>query len=180
MSAGSTRHLTRRRRWLIGAAVLQGLCLAFLAAEASLDLVGVELEEMLGTRNVLEITVVAALALGMVVLGREIRALVARQHALEDQLRVASGAFHDLLEEHFAAWGLTPSERDVALLAIKGLSIAEIAQVRATAEGTVKAQCNRIYRKAGVSGRPQLLSLFIEELMAEGIAPPDAQATSSA
>jgi len=32
-------------------------------------------------------------------------------------------------------------------------------------EGTVKAQTNAIYRKAGVSGRPQLLSLFIEDLM---------------
>ena len=32
-------------------------------------------------------------------------------------------------------------------------------------EGTVKAQTNAIYRKAGVSGRSQLLSLFIEDLM---------------
>jgi hypothetical protein len=29
----------------------------------------------------------------------------------------------------------------------------------------VKAQTNAIYRKAGVSGRPQLLSLFVDELM---------------
>ena len=33
-------------------------------------------------------------------------------------------------------------------------------------EGTVKAQTAAIYRKAGVSGRPQLLSLFIDDLMA--------------
>ncbi|MDP6952768.1 MAG: LuxR C-terminal-related transcriptional regulator [Alphaproteobacteria bacterium] len=70
-----------------------------------------------------------------------------------------------MLEEHFDRWALTPSERDVALLAIKGLSITEIAGVRETKEGTIKAQCNAVYRKAGVSGRPQLLSVFIEELL---------------
>ena len=71
----------------------------------------------------------------------------------------------DILEERFADWGLTPAERDVALFAIKGMSTAEIASLRNTSEGTVKAQTNAIYRKAGVSGRPQLLSLFIEDLM---------------
>jgi DNA-binding NarL/FixJ family response regulator len=45
------------------------------------------------------------------------------------------------------------------------MSTAEIAGLRATSEGTIKAQTNAIYRKAGVTGRPQLLSLFIEDLM---------------
>ena len=56
---------------------------------------------------------------------------------------------------------------DAALFAIKGLSIQDIAAVRETSEGTVKAQTNAIYRKAGVSGRSQLLSLFIEDLIDE-------------
>ncbi len=89
----------------------------------------------------------------------------------EDRLRLASGAFHDLLDEHFANWGLTPAEQDVALFAIKGLPLADIATVRATSEGTVKAQMNAIYRKAGVTGRPQLLSLFIEDLMDDRLLP---------
>ena len=48
-------------------------------------------------------------------------------------------------------------------------SIAEIASLRQTSEGTVKAQTNAIYRKAGVSGRPQLLSLFVEDLMGQAV-----------
>jgi DNA-binding CsgD family transcriptional regulator len=76
----------------------------------------------------------------------------------------------DVMNERFDEWGLTPAERDVALFAIKGLSIADIAQLRSTSEGTVKAQTAAIYRKAGVSGRPQLLSLFIDDLMEGGIA----------
>ena len=71
----------------------------------------------------------------------------------------------DLLAASFEDWGLTPAEKDVALFAIKGLSTPEIATLRCTSEGTVKAQTNAIYRKAGVSGRAQLLSLFIEDLM---------------
>ena len=84
---------------------------------------------------------------------------------MESRLREVSGAFAELLAERFEQWGLTPSERDVAWFTIKGLSIAEIARLRGTSEGTVKAHSNAIYRKAGVSGRTQLLSLFIEDLM---------------
>jgi DNA-binding CsgD family transcriptional regulator len=78
-----------------------------------------------------------------------------------------AGLFMDMLQERFVEWGLTPAEKDVALFSIKGLSLQEIAKLRNTSEGTVKAQTNAIYRKAGVSGRPQLLSLFIEDLIAD-------------
>ena len=53
------------------------------------------------------------------------------------------------------------------MFAIKGLSTREIAELRDTSEGTVKAQTNAIYKKAGVSGRSQLLSLFIDDLMSD-------------
>ena len=86
----------------------------------------------------------------------------------ELDLSIRSGEFMVLLQERFAEWGLTPSEKDVALFAIKGMSTAEIASLRSTSEGTVKAQTNAIYRKAGVTGRPQLLSVFIEDLMEKG------------
>ena len=72
------------------------------------------------------------------------------------------------MQSRFTDWGLTSAERDVALFAIKGMSTQEIAVLRGTAEGTVKAQTNAIYRKAAVSGRSQLLSLFIEDLMHDG------------
>jgi hypothetical protein len=53
----------------------------------------------------------------------------------------------------------------VALLGIKGAPIAEIAALRNTREGTIKAQNAAIYRKAGVSGRADLISLIVEELV---------------
>jgi DNA-binding CsgD family transcriptional regulator len=91
--------------------------------------------------------------------------VIRRNREVEGRLRQVSRAFGTLLEERFRDWGLTPSERDVAWFTIKGLTIAEIARLRQTSEGTVKAQSNAIYRKAGVSSRTQLLSLFIEDLM---------------
>ncbi len=108
-------------------------------------------------------------ALGLLI-GATLGAMMLRQtlqsHAkMEMQLRAASGAFMELLEERFQAWGLTPAEKDVALFAIKGMNTTEIAGLRGVSEGTIKAQTNAIYRKAGVSGRTQLLSLFIDELV---------------
>ena len=148
---------------------LQAFCAVFFAGDALLDVFG--LEHRLGLRDTdtFEYVISTALVLSLFFTGFEIRKVLGRQNRMESQLKAASGAFADLLEDYFETWALTPSERDVALLAIKGLSIAEIAGLRETKEGTIKAQCNAIYRKAGVTGRPQLLSLFIEELMGEGL-----------
>jgi DNA-binding CsgD family transcriptional regulator len=119
-----------------------------------------------------QIGAVIGLILGMVVSATLMLRSIRRQRKAEESLRLASGAFMDVLQERFAEWELTPAEKDVALFCIKGLSTADIAGLRNTSEGTVKAQTNAIYRKAGVSGRPQLLSLFIDELMSESLAGP--------
>ena len=116
-------------------------------------------------RELLEIAAALGLIIGAVLGGLAMRRAVLDRNKAQERLRRASGAFLDLLEERFGEWSLTPAERDVALFAIKGMSTAEIAVLRTTSEGTVKAQTNAIYRKAGVSGRSQLLSLFIDDLM---------------
>lgn len=118
-------------------------------------------------RELLELAAAGGLAIGVVFGALALWRAHRDRHRAEERLRVASGAFMELLKERFAQWGLTPAEADVALFAIKGLSTAEIAALRGTSEGTVKAQTNAIYRKAGVTGRPQLLSLFIDELIGE-------------
>jgi DNA-binding CsgD family transcriptional regulator len=118
-------------------------------------------------RELMELAAAAGLGIGVVFGAFALLRVYRDKRTAESRLRVASGAFMELLNERFAQWGLTRAEADVALFAIKGLSTAEIAGLRGTSEGTVKAQTNAIYRKAGVSGRPQLLSLFIDELMGD-------------
>lgn len=104
--------------------------------------------------------------------------LLRRQARMERGLSVASGALHDLMERYFADWKLTPSEQDVAAFAIKGLPISDIARMRGSAEGTVKAHLNAIYRKAGVSGRGDLVSLLIEDLMTRPLLDANGQAAA--
>lgn len=118
-----------------------------------------------GMRELLEmgagLGLMLGLALGTLLVLRAVRDL----KRAEARLERASAAFVDLLNARFTQWGLTGAEREVALFAIKGLSVQEMARLRETSEGTIKAQTAAIYRKAGVTGRPQLLSLFIEDLM---------------
>ena len=127
-----------------------------------------------------QIGAVIGLILGVMVSATLLLRSIRKQRAAEESLRLASGAFMEVLHERFDEWELTPAEKDVALFSIKGLSTSDIAGLRNTSEGTVKAQTNAIYRKAGVSGRPQLLSLFIDELMSDTIntaVPPSAVQT---
>lgn len=80
---------------------------------------------------------------------------------------VATGALNEVIADYFEDWALTPSEKDVAMFAIKGLSNAEIAELRDSSEGTIKAHLNAVFRKADVSGRSQLVSFLIEDLMSQ-------------
>lgn len=70
------------------------------------------------------------------------------------------------INEQFSRWNLTEAEREVALLLLKGLSIKEIASVRATSERTIREQARSIYTKAGLTGRAALSAFFLEDLLA--------------
>jgi len=146
--------------------VIQAICAVFFVFDILSSLLGFRTTPISWEmRELIEVGASVGLTLGVVLGGLMLRTALLGQQRAEERLRRASAAFADLLQERFAEWELTPSERDVALFAIKGMSTAEIARLRATSEGTVKAQTNAIYRKAGVTGRPQLLSLFIDDLM---------------
>ena len=154
---------------------IQAVCALFFVFDMAAGMAGIARDPLSWeARELLEIGagvgLLLGVALGAVLLARTLRS----NRAMENRLRQLSGAFAELLDERFDAWGLTRSERDVAWFTIKGLSIAEIARLRGTSEGTVKAHSAAIYRKAGVNGRTQLLSLFIDELMVE--APAEAEA----
>ena len=69
------------------------------------------------------------------------------------------------IDAQFTKWELSPAEREIALLLLKGLSHKEIAGVRAVAETTVRQQARALYRKAGLSGRNDLAAFFLEDLL---------------
>lgn len=71
----------------------------------------------------------------------------------------------EAIDRQFGRWGLTGAEREVGFLLLKGLSLKEIADLRATSERTARDQARAIYRKAGVAGRSELSAFFLEDLL---------------
>jgi DNA-binding CsgD family transcriptional regulator len=133
------------------------------------DVIGDLREDPVSVHFIFEAGVTTVLVLGIFfgiwALRRTIELLRAQDAALD----VARGALSHVIEAQFANWSLTPAERDVAFLALKGLDVAEIAGLRGAAQGTVRAQLTKIYAKAGVSGRAQFAAYFVEDLLGEGL-----------
>jgi len=113
-------------------------------------------------KELLDMSAALGLLIGSVLGFVAIRHTIASSKRAQAGLRAASGAFQEMLDERLDEWSLSAAERDVTILTLKGLSIREIAEARNTSEGTIKSQSNAVYRKAGVNGRNQLQSVFID------------------
>jgi len=96
---------------------------------------------------------------------RSLKTDVSRERARVARL---SGELMAVMRSQFARWRLSPSEAEVALLLIKGLSMKEISQARSVGEKTVRQQATAVYAKAGCAGRHELAAHFIEDLLSEG------------
>lgn len=81
------------------------------------------------------------------------------------RLEGVSSEFSGLVARRFQAWKLSPAETEIALLTVKGLRIADIAEVRHCSEGTVKSHLTAIFRKSGTTSRPELLAHFVDDFL---------------
>lgn len=81
------------------------------------------------------------------------------------QTQKLMGEFSKIIQTQFDNWQLTKSEKEVALLLLKGLTLDEIAGVRETREKTVRQQASNLYKKAHLSGRHELVAYFFEDLL---------------
>ncbi len=143
--------------------LVQAACAIFFIRDVVVDLTNMDSLLHLGP----ELAATASLAVGIVVEIFLLRNLTLRHARMEQGLAVARGSLSDVMEGYFKTWELSPAEQDVATFTIKGYTIAEVSNLRGSAESTVKAQLNAIYRKANVQGRGQLVSVLVEELMRE-------------
>src|SRR6056300_218629 len=87
-----------------------------------------------------------------------------REAEILDSLSELKKGLNHLILKRIDELCLPPAEAEVAVLTIKGLSILEIAELRNTSSGTVKAQQHSIYQKAGVKSRAELILNCIEEV----------------
>lgn len=69
------------------------------------------------------------------------------------------------IDTQLSEWKLTNSEKEVAFLLLKGLSLKEIAEIRQTTEKTARTHSIAIYSKAGLAGRSELAAFFLEDLL---------------
>ncbi|MEH6458012.1 MAG: LuxR C-terminal-related transcriptional regulator [Cocleimonas sp.] len=81
------------------------------------------------------------------------------------RLRDGKKEYQEVIQWQFNEWALSPSEKEVALLMLKGLSIKEVSQARSTQEKTVRKQASAIYEKSGLGGRHELSAWFFEDLL---------------
>ena len=84
---------------------------------------------------------------------------------ITDEMKNARHEYSAVIQNQFEQWSLTPSEQNVAMLLLKGLSFKEISGVRNTKEKTVHQQASVIYSKANVEGRHDFAAWFLEDFM---------------
>lgn len=155
-----------RRVFAIGVSfVVLAICEALLIFDVLIEFFGVYSDFYSDYHLELESLAVFALGVCLIILGVEFWRLLQDNRSYRAMVELASGEFLRVLYKKFDDWKLTLSEREVALLLIKGLSIVEIAEVRNTMAGTIKSQSNAIYRKAEVNGRNELVAYFVEDLL---------------
>ena len=68
------------------------------------------------------------------------------------------------IDRQFDAWQLTPAEREVALLLLKGYSHKHVAADTGRSERTVRQHATSVYEKAGLGSRAELAAFFLDAL----------------
>lgn len=126
-----------------------------------------------------EVTLIGAAVVTSVVLWRgwrssrrtldETRRVLVERAAERDAWRAnaeaALAGFGQAIDERFTAWDLTPAEREVALLLLKGRSHKQIAYATGRSERTVRQHAVSVYHKSGLNGRAELAAFFLEDIL---------------
>ena len=99
----------------------------------------------------------------------EARRSEAERQAERDAWRAhAEQALRGLGEEvarQFEGWGLSPAERETALMLLKGFSLKQIAALSGRGERTVRQHAVAVYEKSGLAGRAELSGFFLGDLL---------------
>lgn len=159
------RAFTDRRIALpVAIVALQAVAAIYFVFDGIDDLI-VQASRGIDTEIVMECLVAFALLGGVVMGSRYIHRITGELHRKDRALANARGALAEHIALRFDEWRLTPGESEVALFALKGCDVSEIARLRGAATGTVRSQLSQIYAKAGVTSQAMLVSLFIEDLL---------------
>lgn len=150
--------------------VVMLICMGFFAYDATMDVVGhLTKSEAYSLKQkihlLFEVLAGVGLGYGAFVTWRYNQLLQQTTDMQRQKIVLLKGSLQELIERRFEEWRLTNAEREVTLFLIKGFSTVDIADIRKTAEGTVKTQISSIFRKIGVRSRAELMSVFMDEFL---------------
>lgn len=155
------------------------LLFTLMAVLAGIDLISDLRDRTTPAHVLLELLVVAIGFVAAGAIALRLRRSARHAQTLHEQLRVSQqeaarwrsdaadliAGLSAAIDTQLARWNLSPAEREIALLLLKGLSHKEIAEIRSVSETTVRQQARSLYRKAGLSGRNDLAAFFLEDLL---------------
>lgn len=95
-------------------------------------------------------------------------ASAAERDAWRKSAESALAGFSTAVERQFQAWNLTPTEREVALLLLKGYGHKQVAARTGRSERTVRQHAVSVYEKSGLGGRAELAAFFLEGVSLSG------------
>jgi DNA-binding CsgD family transcriptional regulator len=143
----------------------EGATLGHVATEAGILLVGLIGSIFMAHRLVLILRRARAIQTRADQLTEQLDATRAAANRWRNEARDLMKGLAAALDQQFDRWALSPAEKEVALLLLKGLSHKDIAQIRSVSEATARQQARAVYKKAGLSGRHDLAAFFLEDLM---------------
>lgn len=147
--------LDRPERWISAHVLFEvALVLLSLSSIAVLSLQWRQTSvQLAGARRSLEIT------------RRSLEERKAERDAWRQSAEEALAGLGVAIDRQFSAWGLTPTEREVALLLLKGVGHKQVAAATGRSERTVRQHAVSVYQKAGLGGRAELAAFFLQDLM---------------
>ncbi len=95
----------------------------------------------------------------------ELKTIRVSASAQPEEVIEAKRRLAEVVTNQFETWSLSKSESEIGFMLLKGYSLKEIAQLRGTAEKTIRQQASAIYRKAGLTGRHSFSAWFIEDIL---------------
>lgn len=101
-------------------------------------------------------------ALSLVEASRSLEAQKADRDAWRNSARAALEGLGRAIDAQFTAWQLTATEREVALLLLKGHGHKQIAAMTGRSERTVRQHAVAVYEKSGLHGRAELAAFFLD------------------
>ena len=149
----------------ISADLREGAAFNHVAAEAGILLVGLLGSIFMARRLVLTLRRARAAQNEALELAEQLAATREEASRWRGETRDLLKGLSAALDQQFDRWNLSPAEKEVALLLLKGLSHRDIAEVRSVTEATARQQARALYKKGGLSGRHDLAAFFLEDLM---------------